>query len=212
MKALFYDTETTGLPLFSEPSEDPRQPHIVQLAALLVDLDTRKVLSSVDFTVKHDGWESCPEALAAHGITTEIANDIGVPELIVLEAMTALWLRADLRVGHNEQFDARIIRCALHRFDPGMNPDQWKAGKAECTQRLATPILKLPPTEKMRAVGRTHHKSANLREAYRHFYGSELIGAHSAMADAQACQYVYFAIKGGATARAIPATAASVHA
>lgn len=25
--ALFYDTETTGLPLFSEPSEHPGQPH-----------------------------------------------------------------------------------------------------------------------------------------------------------------------------------------
>lgn len=35
--ALFFDTETTGLPLFEQPSEDPRQPHIVQLAACLVD-------------------------------------------------------------------------------------------------------------------------------------------------------------------------------
>lgn len=209
MRALFYDTETTGLPLFNEPSEDPRQPHIVQLAALLVDLETRKVHASIDFTVKHDGWQSCPEALQAHGITTELANDIGVPELIALEAFTALWLRADLRIGHNEQFDARIIRCALHRFDPGMSPDQWKAGKAACTQALSTPILKLPPTEKMRAAGRNHYKSANLREAYKHFYGSELIGAHSAMADAQACQYVYFAIK---SPRAIPAAAASYHA
>ena len=35
--AIFYDTETTGIPLFSEPSEHPGQPHIVQLAACLVD-------------------------------------------------------------------------------------------------------------------------------------------------------------------------------
>jgi len=34
--AVFFDSETTGLPLFNEPSEDPRQPHIVQLAACLV--------------------------------------------------------------------------------------------------------------------------------------------------------------------------------
>ena len=40
--ALFYDTETTGLPLYDQPSDDPRQPHIVQVGAILVDLDTRK--------------------------------------------------------------------------------------------------------------------------------------------------------------------------
>lgn len=42
--ALFYDNETNGLPLFKEPSNHPGQPHIVQLAAVLVDLDTGKEL------------------------------------------------------------------------------------------------------------------------------------------------------------------------
>jgi DNA polymerase-3 subunit epsilon len=197
MKALFYDTETTGLPLFSEPSEHASQPHIVQLAALLVDLDTYKVLSSFDVTVRHEGWESAPEALKAHGITTERANEIGVSESLAVSLLTDLWSRADVRIGHNEQFDARIVRIALHRF-PVVHPDVWKGGRAECTQILATPILKLPPTERMRAAGRNHHKSANLREAYQHFMGCELVDAHSAMADAMACRDVYFAIKGAA--------------
>ena len=52
--ALAYDTETTGLPLFKEPSEDPRQPHIVQLGALLVDLDTRKTIASMDVIVRRN--------------------------------------------------------------------------------------------------------------------------------------------------------------
>jgi DNA polymerase III subunit epsilon len=213
MKALFYDTETTGLPLFHEPSEDPRQPHIVQIGAVLVDLDTRKQLASIDLTVRPHDWLIPDDVAKIHGITTEQALDVGVAELIALEAFTALWLRSDVRIGHNEQFDARIVRIGLHRFANEIhatNAEEWRAGRAECTQQLATPILKLPPTDKMRAVGRTHHKSANLREAYKHFYGSDLQNAHSAMADAQACQYVYFAIK--KPAAAIPAAAAGVHA
>ena len=197
MKALFYDTETTGLPLFNEPSEDPRQPHIVQLAALLVDVDTRKVLSSLDFTILHDGWESEPKALEAHGITAEFANAVGVPEWLALHSFLELWTRADVRIGHNESFDARIVRIGMLRHAEEIDGElyNWKGGRAECTQQLATPILKLPPTENMRRAGRTHYKSANLREAYKHFYGSELQDAHSAIADARACQYVWFAIK-----------------
>jgi DNA polymerase-3 subunit epsilon len=198
MKALFYDSETTGLPLFNEPSEDPRQPHLVQLAAMLVDLDTRKTLASLDLVIRPDGWEISEEVSKIHGITTEYARDVGVPELSALQMFLELWHPDRVRIGHNETFDARIIRIAQHRWGDCHQPhsmDLWKAGKAECTQRLATPILKLPPTEKMQAVGRFHFKSANLREAYLHFTGNELLDAHSAIADVRACQAVYFAIK-----------------
>ncbi len=203
MRALFYDTETTGLPLFNEPSDDPRQPHIVQLAAILVDLDSRKELASIDLTIEPTDWEIPEDVVKIHGITTEQALQIGVCESHAIEVFIQLWQSADLRVGHNEQFDARMVKIALHRFHDngyGCEPELWKAGRAECTQLLSTPILKLPPTDRMRATGRSHFKSANLREAYKHFYGSELQGAHSAMADAQACRYVYFAIKDGRAA------------
>lgn len=198
MKALFYDTETTGLPLWNEPSEHPRQPHICQLAALLVDLDSRKTLASIDLTIAPDGWEIPEEVTKIHGITMAHALAVGMHEPLALQVFFELWRSCDVRIGHNESFDARMLRIACHRYGDQhriANPDEWKAGKAECTQLLATPILKLPPTEKMLAAGFNKPKSANLREAYKHFYGSELVGAHSAMADAQACQYVYFAIK-----------------
>ena len=71
--AIFYDTETSGLPLFKEPSEDPRQPHIVQLAACLVDLDTGQTVSSMDVIVRPNGWTIPDNVAAIHGITTERA-------------------------------------------------------------------------------------------------------------------------------------------
>ena len=172
MIALFYDTETTGLPLFHEPSEDPRQPHIVQLAASLVDLQSRQVIASMDVIVRPEGWEIPAEVAAIHGITTERAREVGVSEAVALRTFVALY-NARKRIAHNEQFDARIIRIGLMRYQVGMDPDVWKAGQSECTQLMSTPILKLPPTEKMRAAGRTHFKSANLGEAYKHFTGSE---------------------------------------
>mgnify|MGYP003498919635 CR=1 FL=1 len=201
MKALFYDTETTGLPLFSEPSEDPRQPHIVQLGAALVDLDTFAEIASVDVIVRPDGWTVPDDVAVIHGITTERALDVGVSGASVFELLLELWGRADSRIGHNESFDARMVRIALLRHadkEPEAEINaRWKAGAAECTQALSTPILKLPPTEKMIAAGRRHHKSANLGEAYKFFTGSQLMGAHSAMVDVRACIAVYRAIKSG---------------
>lgn len=195
--AIVYDTETTGLPLFSEPSEDPRQPHLVQLAACLVDLDTKMTVASMDVTVQPRGWEIPDDVAKIHGITTDRATDVGVPEAVALDMFLELY-RFRRRVAHNESFDARIIRIALMRYGRVDLADTWKAGECECTQALSTPILKLPPTPKMIAAGRRHHKSANLSEAYKHFTGNELVGAHRAMVDVQACMDVYFAIKGTA--------------
>ena len=205
MKALIYDTETQGLPLFSEPSEDPRQPHVVQLAALLVDVDTRKVIASMDVIVRPDGWTIPDDVAAIHGITTERALEVGVSESMAIGMFMELYEASGIlgcRVAHNEQFDARIIRIALMRYDTPEEADRWKAGRAQCTQRLSTPILNLPPTEKMLAKKMRGPKSANLREAYKHFTGLELQDAHSALADARACMDVYFAIKATAAVAA----------
>lgn len=197
---LFYDTETTGLPLWCEPSEDPRQPHITQIAALLTDEAGNK-LGSIDLLVKPDGWTIPEDLQRLTGITMEKAEAGGVPEADALAAFTALWKRADVRIAHNEPFDARIVRIGLHRF-PCCDPEAWSAGKAACTQRLSTPILKLPPTEKMLAAGFNRFKSANLAEAYRHFIGKELNGAHNAMVDVLAVKAVYLKIQKAAETEA----------
>lgn len=195
---LVYDTETTGLPLFKEPSEDPRQPHIVQLAACLVDEVSRATIASMDVIVRPDGWVIPDEVAAIHGITTDFALKVGVPESLAIGMFCALWTAAKFRVAHNEKFDARIVRIGLKRFpEIGVDPDYWKEGAAECTQCMSTPILQLPPTAKMVAARRNHHKSANLGEAFKFFTGQELDGAHRAIVDVLGCLEVYWAIKDG---------------
>lgn len=192
--AVVYDTETTGLPLFKEPSEDPRQPHIVQLAACLVDLDTRRIVSTLDVICKPDGWLIPDEVAAIHGITTEHAADVGIPESLAVEMLLEM-VGDRLRIAHNEQFDARIVRIACLRHFEASQADEWKGGKAACTALLATPIMKLPPTDRMRAAGFNKFKTANLAEAVLHFTGKPLENAHSALADVHGCMAVFFAIQ-----------------
>lgn len=184
-RILFYDTETTNLPAFSKPSSDPAQPHILQVAALLVESDTRKVIQSIYLTVRPDGWTIDPHAEAVHGISAERATEVGIPEATALQVLHEIWLRADVRVGHVESYDARIIRIALKRFGWGDSiADQWKAGRAECTAALSRPNV---PTK-----SKTGPK---LGDAYRHFTGHDLVDAHSARADTEACMAVYFAVQ-----------------
>lgn len=196
-RALVYDTETTGFPLFKDPSTDPRQPHLVQLAAALVDLDTQKVLSSMDVIIEPTTWVIPPEVSEVHGITHQHALDVGVREAAALVLFMDMWQSSDLRIGHNEAFDARIIRIALARYRKVDHDSHalWKDGPAECTMGLSMSLAKVPPTAKMLAAGRTHYKSPTLGEAYEAFGFGKLEGAHNALVDVMACLKVYFACK-----------------
>ena len=104
--ALFYDTETTGLPDFKAPSEADHQPHIVQLAALLVDLDTRQTIQSMDVIVRPDGWTIPDEVAAVHGISTEHAAEVGIPERTAVQMFMELW-SGRKRVAHNAEITGR---------------------------------------------------------------------------------------------------------
>ena len=182
---LFYDTETTGLPDFKAPSEAEHQPHIVQLAAALVDSDTRKTMSSINLLVIPEAWDIPDEISAIHGITTDIAKNCGVEEKNVLRIFLKLWCACDFRVGFNESFDARIIRIAQHRYNPTEEKlEVWKNGKSECAMHGSRPYTQLPK-----------NKLPKLIEAYQHFFGKSFDGAHNAMNDVNALISVYFAIQ-----------------
>ena len=75
MPILFYDTETTGLPDRKAPSDSPGQPHLVQIAAVLVDPETLEVLGRMNRIVAPDDWTISKEVSAIHGITHERALD-----------------------------------------------------------------------------------------------------------------------------------------
>lgn len=195
---LVFDTETTGLPVWSKPSEDPCQPHITQLAAELCNADTGETLAYMDLLIRPQGWTIPDEVAALTGITTEKAEAYGVPIGAALPLFLDMWRKATLhRVAHNESFDMRMVRIAIMR-DRGYPPefaDVWKAAPAFCTCASSISLVNCPPTERMLAAGRKGPKSPNLGEAYKHFTGLDLVNAHNAATDIMACKAVYFALK-----------------
>jgi DNA polymerase-3 subunit epsilon len=197
MRILFFDTETTGLPDFKKPSDDPCQPRITQICAELVSEDTGEVYAGLHTLIAPDGW-TIPEKLEKlTGITNEKCRAVGLPMDLVLPLFIDLWTKADGRVAHNESFDMRMVRIELfrHKAYGDKFADHWKAGAAYCTMTRAKPIMNLPPSPKMVAAGMRGPKSPNLGEAYRHFTGEDLENAHNAAVDVMACKAVYFALK-----------------
>jgi DNA polymerase-3 subunit epsilon len=184
---LVFDTETTGLPIWTEPSDDPKQPHIVDLACSLFDATGLEV-DRFD-TIINPGVEIPAEVAALHGITTEIAQEQGIEPRIALDAFLALVDRASLLVGHNVSFDIRMVRILSAR----LTGEKWDAPHPHyCTMRRTTNICKI-----LKARPRCHNdwKWPNLGEAVRHFFGEDHVGAHRARADCDASARIFFHLK-----------------
>ena len=190
-----FDTETTGFPAFKLPSDHPEQPHIVDICALLYTREG-ELVDSFEAMVRPDGWDIPNAAAVIHGITNEIAIEEGIPEACAIEGFLSIWNRAGLRVAHNVSFDDRIMRIGFKRFSDPWVAEAFREGEKFCTCLSTTNIVKCPPTEKMIAAGRgKQFKQPSVSEAYKFFTGEELVGAHRARADAEACARVYFALQ-----------------
>ena len=184
MLIMGFDFESTGLPKFSLPSDDPSQPHIVEASAVLVDFETRELVAEYDRIVRPDGWEIPAEMSAIHGITTERALAEGIPESDVVNDILAMWRRAELRVAHNENFDARIFRIGLKRFVGDDIAEEWSGAPKFCTIAGSRYIVALPK-----------NKAPTLAEAFGFFNpGMAMDGQHEALEDTHGCMSVFWGI------------------
>lgn len=189
-----YDTETTGLPLFRDPSDDPRQPHLVDICILAFN-HNGVLVDSFESMVRPDGWVIPAEVTAIHGITNEMAMDLGISESEALDGFMAIHERTGLRVAHNIAFDDRIMRIALSRYRGKQAADDFKLVDGYCTCQKSKNLVQCPPTAKMIAAGfGKQFKVPTVAEALRHFTGEELVGGHRARPDTEACARVYFAM------------------
>lgn len=187
MNILVFDTETTGLPLWKEPSDHPDQPFIVDIAADLIGPD-REIVATLDAIIDN-GIEIPEEMSALHGITTEIAKADGIAPDQAINAFLDMVQRADLIVGHNVSFDVRMMRIMVAKSHGA----KWDNPlPIFCTMRKSTNVCKLLGPK---ARFDEDWKWPTLAEAVRHFFDEDHGDAHRARPDCDAARRVYFALK-----------------
>ena len=180
---LIFDTETTGKADFKKPANDPCQPHLVQLAAQLLD-DDLEVMAEISFIVYPDTWSIPNQAAEIHGITTEMATKAGLPLIDVLQIFLRLLVRSRTIVAHNLKFDTLILTNA---FDKTPLMPNW----TENLNRVDIFCTMLEMVSHCNLPGPYGPKWPKLQEAYSHCGGSTISNFHNAMADVQACAHIY---------------------
>lgn len=185
MIALIFDTETTGF------RSNTFTPEIVQIAAILQDMNTLRVLGEINFIVIP--VYPIPEKVSQiHGITDAVASKFGIHKSLAIEGFATLANKADILVAHNIAFDVDIINGAWPIVFPSLQGKQQY-----CTMIESTPILKLPKNgNAFHNNSGSVYKYPKLTEAYRFFYNHDFVGAHDAMADVRACRDVYIKLQG----------------
>lgn len=186
MRVLCFDTETTGLPIWKEPSDHPDQPHVVDLAISLFD-------DGVEVE-RFDAILACPvpippELSELHGITNEICDLEGIPKSVAIERFMGMVSGSDLIIGHNVSFDLRMMRIEAARAT-GMKWDNPLP--IFCTMRKSTNICRIL-SEKPRHE--QDWKWPRLSEAVRALFGEELPDAHRARPDCDAAARIYFHLR-----------------
>jgi len=183
---LIFDTETTGLPKnYQAPLDDfLNWPRIVQIAWAIYD-ESGQLWESASYIIRPEGFVIPDEVAKIHRITQERALENGVALEKALEHFLSDVKTVQSLVGHNIDFDEKIVGSELARLK---SASPLTAADKFCTMRLSADYCKI-------ANGRGGYKWPNLTELYKCLFKTDFPEAHDALADVKACADCFFELK-----------------
>ncbi len=182
---LIFDTETTGLPKrWDAPISDiDNWPRAVQIAWQLHDA-MGNLLDQQDYLIRPDNFNIPFDAEQIHGISTELAEQEGVPLTEVLNKFSEVLEKTTFVVGQNIGFDVNIMGAELFRANKETTLTDLPVLDT-CTEVTAE-LCKLPG-------GRGgKFKLPTLTELHRHLFEDGFEEAHNATADVEATTRCFF--------------------
>lgn len=182
---LFFDTETTGLPIFYDaPSSDTNNwPRLVQLS-WVVTTEDGKIISKYNYIIKPEGFSIPSSSTNIHGITNQYAIDNGFSLKYVLGIFRKDLSKCAMIIGHNVDFDKKIIGAELIRLG---KTDVIQSFKSFCTMKSTVDFCKLP--------GRYGYDYPELWQLYQILFKEKFEGAHNALNDVIATYRCFYELK-----------------
>jgi DNA polymerase-3 subunit alpha len=176
---LIFDTETTGLPKrWDAPITDTDNwPRCIQIAWQLHDA-MGNCIEHQDYLVKPEGFNIPYDAEKIHGISTELAEEQGVPLSEVLEKFNAALAKTKFVVGQNVKFDLNIMGAEFVRENVA-NSLQELPVLDTCTEHTAN-LCQIPGGR----YGK--FKLPTLTELHEFLFNTPFDEAHNATADVEA--------------------------
>lgn len=183
MNYLFFDTETTGLPInYKAPYTDSSNwPRIVQLSWILAN-DKGEIKAETDHIVKVD-FEIPKSASQIHGITNEISNEKGIHINDILNSFLEDLKKTKILVCHNVDFDLTVLRSELYRN----NLKHDIKLPTFCTMKNSTHYCQIP--------GNRGYKWPRLEELYKICFNKKLKNAHNSLMDVRATHKIFYHLK-----------------
>jgi DNA polymerase III epsilon subunit-like protein len=193
MKILVFDTETTGkIDKFAHLSETEKHPHIVQFSYVMYDTDQNNVFINDNIIKIPENIVIPPECIQIHGITQEKSQSSGVILYHVLRDFYIKVKDAHYIVGHNLEFDVKMLIIEFHRLKEESGHDEaydrmidyFEKGtqfgsKCVCTMKNTTDICKLENPNK-KSEG---YKYPKLSELHKHLFSYEPKNLHNSLID-----------------------------
>ena len=197
MKILVFDTETTGLPERNALITDHNKwPHVMQLSYIYFDISQNRILNKVDVLIKiADDVEISEKSIEIHGISREESKARGIDIKEALREFNVYLKSADVIVGHNIEFDKKLLMVEFGRNKIFHNFYVNRVKKAEyCTMKNSIDLCKLtypPKIDSMDANKAIRYKYPKLVELYIYLFNYTPNNLHDAMIDVLICLRCY---------------------
>ena len=192
---LFFDIETTGLPICNKKNKKNRyyppeqlqyydSSRMVSISWIIYN-DNGDIIKKEYHIIKPDGFVSHPKALEVHKITNEIAENKGKPINNILELLVKDLEEETIILGYNVAFDYNITLSEAYRYNNLNLIELFHKMKVVCIQKEAiNKIIQLECRYKY---------YPKMEEVIRHlFKDSDFLTSHNALDDTFQCAKIYF--------------------